>query len=198
MMYTYCLFCETAKCSIIAMEAKAFYQCTAISPKQIQHTWQKGAMVDRIRDFLPGYLFLYSEEPLNLYRCRYLPGVLRCLRTYDNSYELGGSDDAFAKMLLEKEGIIGKTEVYQEGDRIHLTEGAFSGLKAKILKVDHRAGRMQIEIPFARRLVKTWVEYEIVDPAAAKFSDAQTGNESDKKQTAINRKQNESPKKNHE
>ena len=165
-MNAYCLFCETEKCEFVAHTVKQVFECEAISPKQIQHTWQKGAMVDRIRDLLPGYLFLYSEEPLNLYRCRYLPGVLRCLRTYDNSYELGGSDDAFAKMLLEKEGIIGKTEVYQEGDRIHLTEGAFSGLKAKILKVDHRAGRMQIEIPFARRLVKTWVEYEIVDPKA--------------------------------
>ena len=33
-----------------------------------------------------------------------------------------------------------------------------------ILKVDRRASRMQIEIPFARRIVKTWVEYEIISP----------------------------------
>ena len=45
-----------------------------------------------------------------------------------------------------------------------MTGGAFSGVTARILKVERRLSRMQIEIPFARQLVKTWVEYEIVEP----------------------------------
>ena len=167
-MYTYCFFCVTAKCRYIACEIKAILGCRVISPKQVQHTWSKGEMTDRLRDLLPGYLLLYSDAPLSPERimdCRYLPGVLRCLRTKEESFELSGNDEAFAMMLLRQDGVIGKTLVYEENQKISLTEGAFSGLEAKILKVDHRAHRMQIEIPFAKQLVKTWVEYAIVTPA---------------------------------
>ena len=48
---------------------------------------------------------------------------------------------------------------------IYVCEGAYRGVTAKILKVDRRNMRMQVEIPFASRSVKTWVEYEIVKEA---------------------------------
>ena len=163
-MYTYCLFCETAKCRYVAHEVTDRLGCLVISPRQIQHTWQNGKMADRSRDLLPGYLFLYCEEPTDISQCRYIPGVLRCLKTSEQDYMLTGSDEAFALMILRMNGVIGKTTVYEEDARIRLTEGAFTGLDAVIRKVDHRARRMQIEIPFARTLVKTWVEYEIVTP----------------------------------
>ena len=47
-----------------------------------------------------------------------MDSVLRCLRDSAGRYELTGNDEEFALMLLEKNGIIGKTMVYQEGDRI--------------------------------------------------------------------------------
>ena len=49
-------------------------------------------------------------------------------------------------------------------DRIRIREGAFEGVPAEIVKVDRRRARMMIEIPFANRSVRTWVEYEIVEP----------------------------------
>ena len=163
-MFTYCLFCETAKCRFVAHEVMSMLGCLAISPRQIQHTWQNGKMTDRPRDLLPGYLFLYSDEPMDISPCRYIPGVLRCLKTSEHDYMLTGNDETFAMMILQMNGVIGKTPVYETDQRIRLTEGAFSGLEAVVRKVDHRAHRMQIEIPFARMLVKTWVEYEIVTP----------------------------------
>ena len=62
-MYCYCLFCETGKCDYVARAAMQAFPCRAISPKQIQHTWSKGNMIDREQDLLPGYIFLYTEEP---------------------------------------------------------------------------------------------------------------------------------------
>ena len=163
-MYTYSLFCETVKCRFVALEAMAKFDCMAISPKQVQHTWKDGKMIDRVRDLLPGYLFLYSEDKLELSYCYSMAGVIRLLRTNNEAYELSGGDEAFAKMIYRRQGVLGKTPVYEEDQRIRLTEGAFAGLSAKILRVDHRARRMQIELPFAGRLVKTWVEYEITTP----------------------------------
>lgn len=163
-MYTYCLFCETAKCGSIVRRAGQLFECRAISPKRVQHTWDKGKRIDRVNDLLPGYVFLYSETKLkDLSALRMIDGYLRCLKGSDDDFELTENDEQFAMMLLHSGGVIGKTKVYQEGQRIHVCRGAFEGVHAKIVKVDHRNGRMMIEMPFAKRVVRTWVEYEIVE-----------------------------------
>lgn len=164
-MYTYCLFCETVKCSEVARKAADLLSCRAISPKQVQHTWSRGKPVDIIRDLLPGYIFLYfDDEKPEISRLHSLDGVIRCLCGTDRQYELAGADEDFARYLLNNNGTIGKTLVYHEGDRIRICEGAFEGLSTRILKVDHRGSRMMIEIPFSNRSVRTWVEYEIIEP----------------------------------
>ena len=97
------------------------------------------------------------------HRLKALPDVIRCLRDSDKRYELQGRDEQFAMMPLRKDGVVGKTPVYREGDRIRISEGAFAGLETRILKVEHRASRMLVEIPFAHQPVRTWLEYEIVE-----------------------------------
>lgn len=162
-MKAYCLFCETAKCDFVARIVAQKLGCRAIYPKQIQHTWSKGRMVDIEHDLLPGYVFLYFENgELDIGLIQTIQGVIKCLSTADRKYELTGSDEQFAMMLLHRGGRIGKTQVYEEGQMIHICKGAFEGYETKILKVNHQKGRMLIEIPFANMPLKTWVEYEIV------------------------------------
>ena len=163
-MFTYCLFCETVKCGMIARSVGQIFDCRAISPKRVQHTWDKGKRIDRINDLLPGYVFLYSDTELGDFsKLRTLDGFIRCLKGSEERFELADSDEQFALMLLRQGGIIGKTKVYKEGQRIHVCSGALEGVHAEIVKVDHRNGRMLIEMPFAKRVVRTWVEYEIVE-----------------------------------
>ncbi len=171
-----CLFCEARIGDYVARGAGDKFPCRAIYPKQVQHRRsrkKKGGMEDVVHPLLPGYVFLYfdTEEGLDflsrgdsMQQLARLDGVIRVLSYSDASPLLSGEDARFARMLLEKNGVIGKTLVYQEGDRIRLTSGAFEGLSTRILKVDRRCSRMQIEIPFARQYIKTWVEYEIVEP----------------------------------
>ena len=163
-MFCYCLFCETGKSRFVALALQAIHPCRTIIPRQILHTWRKGAMVDLERVLFPGYLFVYSETPWmqdEFYRIR--GGVLYCLRTTDMKIELQGDDEQFALTLLQTDGVIGKTKVYEEGQLIRLRDGVFAGLKTKILKVDRRSHTIQIEIPFANRLIRTWVEYEMTE-----------------------------------
>ena len=162
-MFIYCLFCETTKCRYVAQIVTDLFHCRTIRPRQVQHTWARnGSTKDMVQDLLPGYVFVYSEEPLQGDSLRSVRGVIRCLCNSSREYELTGQDEAFALLLLEKDGIIGKTRVFEEGQRIRICEGAFAGTGAEILKVEKRLSRMLIQIPFAQRLVKTWVEYEIV------------------------------------
>ena len=162
-VYTYCLFCETVKCRSVAEEITERLHCRAISPKLVQHTWSRGKAVDIVHDLLPGYVFVYAEEaPLDVAFLRSVGGVIRCLCDGNKRFELSGSDEQFALMILEKNGVIGKTKVYREGQMIRVCQGAYAGLETKILKVNPRNMRMQIEIPFANMYIRTWVEYEVV------------------------------------
>ena len=164
-MFTYCLFCRSEKCGTIAEALNRLGVCRAIYPKQVQHIRRQGVPLDLMHDMLPGYVFLYSNEELDIFALRKTPGVLKCLGDRENSFCLTGSDEQFALMLRERGGVIGKTQVYAEGDRIRLKEGSFAGVEAEILKVNRRNSRMQIQICFAGNPVRPWVEYEIVEPA---------------------------------
>ena len=162
-MYSYCLFCETQKCQALARELKRVFDYTVIAPKTVQHTWSAGSMTDREHDLLPGYLFLYTEARIEDVRPLHsFSGVLRILGEKDDGYVLKGHDEQFALALLSLGGVVGKTRVYEEGQMIRLADDAFRGIEAKILKVNHRNKRLQVELPFAGTLVKTWVEYEMI------------------------------------
>ena len=171
-MRCYVIFCDTTKCKSIAKRIAEHLNCRAIYPQQVQHTWSQGQMVDIPRDLLPGYIFLYVDEDINDSDLRAsisganVSGIYYCLHYNDGTYALQGIDEQFALLLLHNDGVIGKTKVYQVGDRIVLQKGAYAGVDTKILKVDHRNRRMQIEIPFANMMIKTWVEYEMVEENA--------------------------------
>ena len=175
-MYTYCVFCLTQKCTNVAIQLQKIFGCKAIRPKQEQLKWVKHEPIREIHDLLPGYVFLYSEHELeHTYLLREVLGVIRCLSDLEHRYILQGNDEAFALMLYEKNGVIGKTKVYEEGERIRICDGAYAGLETNILKVNRRNMRMLIQIPFAGMQVETWVEYEMVKPA-----DQKKENEADK------------------
>ena len=162
-MYCYCLFCETGKCDYVARAAMQAFPCRAISPKQIQHTWSKGASEDRVHDLLPGYVFLYFEdESVYPWELRKVDRIIRCLRDTSYDYQLQGPDEEFAWMLYRKDGVIGRTEVTETDGRFEIADETFRSLQAQILKVDRRNKRMKIEILFANHRVQTWVEYEII------------------------------------
>ena len=168
-MVCYCLYCRTAAANAVVRDAERVFGCRAIRPKQIQHTRRNRKPVDIERDLLPGYVFLYAEEKLEVSKMWLIDGVIRVLRNPDatgehrGTYELKGADEAFALILLGKDGTIGRTAVYEEGQTIKLKDSVFRGLETKILKVDRRNERMMIEIPFANRTIRTWVGYEVVE-----------------------------------
>ena len=166
-MFTYCLFCRSEKCDAIAEAINRLGVCEAIYPKQIQHIRKQGMPMDIEHNMLPGYVFLYSEDELDIYTIRKTPGVLKSLGDQDTGFRLMGGDEQFALMLRQRGGVIGKTQVYAEGDRIRLKEGSFAGVEAEILKVNRRNTRMQIRLTFAGNPVCPWVEYEIVEPLNA-------------------------------
>ena len=164
-VYTYCLYCESVKCSFVAAAAQTILLCRAIRPRQVQHRLKDGRADDAVRDLMPGYVFLYFEEdpfPAVL-RMRTIPGVRRIVGDSGRNYALTGDDEQFALGLLSAGGVVGKMQVYEEGTTLHLMTSGRQKIATEILKVDRRKQRMKIQLNFSHQPTTTWVEYEIME-----------------------------------
>ena len=153
----YCLFCETQRCKEIALliEKTMGYRC--ISPKMIQRKWVKGVATEEEHQWLPGYLFLYTEQPIEPWLD--FRGIIRFL----GKGELAHEDRAFADMLYERDGIIGTAKVIQEGDRCRLADPLWENVQGTIRKIDRGRKRCCVEFEFDHVRRTVWVGYDLVE-----------------------------------
>ena len=165
-MFSYCLFCNTTKCESIASLLPTRIECRAVSPKIIHRKWVKGKCFEEVSDYLPGYVFLYTETPLQAFGMLWtIDGVLRLLGRQEEGYRLTGEDKRFADMLYASQGMIGILKAYEAGDRIRLAAESLPGYEGEVIKVDRRKGRAQILIRFDDKEIKLWVGFELIDKA---------------------------------
>ena len=160
-MYAYCLFCQTQRCAAIARYIQATTGMRCFTPQIIQRKWVHGEPLEEKHSWLPGYVFLYTPEPIQ--PIRHVDGVIRWLCDSKQNYELSGEDYDFAMMLLQKDGIIGTVRLAQVGDRVHLTDGAWAGMNGSIIRVDRQRKRCCVEFRFDATVRNVWVGYEIVE-----------------------------------
>ena len=155
-MHAYCLFCETQRCELIAayIEKTTGYRC--IFPRIIQRKWIKGTAREENHAWLPGYIFVYSEEPI-------IPrfdvsGIIRCI----GGGELTGSDFGFADMLYQQNGIIGTIRLAQVGDRCRVADPIWENMQGTIIKLDRGRKRCCVEFEFDQIRRTVWVGYDLV------------------------------------
>ena len=162
-MYAYCLFCNTIRRDELAELIRQILGLEVIAPRIIQRKWIKGKATEDIHEYLPGYLFLFAEEPIEdlapLFR---MNDVFRVLGERDQGYCLSGSDLAFAEMLRRCGGTIGVLKTYREGDRVRLAEGAMGGVDGEIIRLDRR-GRALVRFGFDGRDIQSWVAIEMIE-----------------------------------
>lgn len=163
-MYSYCFFCNTVKCALVAAAITQKFGYAAWSPKIVQRKWVKGQCHEEIRDYLPGYVFVYTEAPIEDFReIRIMEGVLRFLGQRDDGYRLAGDDARFAEMLYAHGGTIGIMKTYREGDRVKLARDMLGGFEGEIVRLDRRKGRALIQYNFDGNSYKVWVGYEMIE-----------------------------------
>ena len=155
-MHVYCLFCETQHCrQIVAIISRDYgYQC--IYPQIVQRKWIKGIPTEVQHDWLPGYLFLYSEQPIR--ERLNISGIIRRL----GNGELEGQDLAFAEMVYRRQGIMGTVSLLREGDRCRVADPAWTEIKGKVVKMDFGRKRCCIEFEFDGIKRTIWAGYEMI------------------------------------
>ncbi len=163
-MYAYCLFCETQRCKIIAyqLEHRGVVD-RAFSPQIIKRRRVKGKNIDMPYDLLPGYVFLFSETPLEDFApFRGITGILRRIGDPENGWALSAEDFDFAQGLLRKDGIVGQLTVFKVGDEVRLDDPLFNGCAGKITRIDYRKQRARVDYHFAGMNCFTWVAVDMI------------------------------------
>lgn len=163
-MYSYCLFCVTVKCEMIAAAIRQKFGYTAFSPRIVQRKWVRGECLEEVKPYLPGYVFVYTDAPIeDLAQIRAMEGVGRYLGQRDEGYQLAGDDRRFAEMLYAHDGTIGIMKTYQEGDRVRLAKNMLGDFEGEIIRLDRRKGRAQLQYNFDGHSYKVWVGYEMIE-----------------------------------
>ena len=167
-MYSYCIFCATVKCEMIAAAIRQKFGYTAYSPRIVQRKWVKGQCLEEVKPYLPGYVFIYTEQPIEDFRAiRVMEGVGRYLGQRDEGYRLQGEDRSFAEMLHARGGVIGIMKTYREGDRVRLARDMLGDFEGEIIKLDRRKGRALLQYSFDGNSYKVWVGYEMIEEEVA-------------------------------
>lgn len=163
-MYTYCLFCETQKCRTIAFQLeRRGIADRAFSPKIIKRRRVKGKNIDAPYDLLPGYVFLFSETPLpDFAPFRGISGIVRRIGDAESEWVLTGSDEAFARHLLRKDGTVGQMTVFKVGDEVRMDDPLFNGCAGKITRIDYRKQRARVDYHFAGMDCFTWIAVDMI------------------------------------
>ena len=157
-MYAYCLFCETQKCKTIAALIERIRGIRCISPEIIQRKWTKGVCEEVRHHWLPGYIFLYSEQTIE--NNIHLPGIIRTLGVG----ELRGSDLAFASMLYDHNGVIGTIHLTEVGQHCTVNHPLWQKMEGKVIKIDRGRKRCCVEFTFDQTRRTVWLGYELVKP----------------------------------
>ena len=155
-LYMYCLFCETQKCTIVALTIERKYGIQAISPEIIQRKWVKGVCEEKRHNWLPGYVFLYSETPLT--HRFVIPGIIRWLGKGELQYE----DEAFARMIYEKGGVLGTLKLADIGDRCVIDDPLWAKMEGIVTKIDRGRKRCRVEFIFDNLRRSVWLGYEMI------------------------------------
>ena len=157
-MHVYCLFCQTQRARRIAelMETNGWGQ--AFTPRVVCRHRVQGKIEDKPYDLLPGYVFLFTEEPVaDFSELRKMDGVGYQVGRREDQFELCGSDREFAMGLLAVNGLVSPMTLVHEGEKVKLLNPLFEYSHGVITKIEYKKQRAKVDFFFDQERWSTWV-----------------------------------------
>ena len=161
-MFCYCLFCQTSHCKAIVQIMENRSSVRAFYPQIVTRQRINKKLQERQYDLLPGYVFVFTQEPLRDFLLfSDLVGVLRVLGIDEGMSGLQGTDAAFAQRIYENGGILHHITVLREGSRVKLKDPLFEGCECFIEQIDYRKERAKIRFQFDKRDWSAWIACDV-------------------------------------
>lgn len=162
--HMYCIFCRTGAEEQLRDELMKRYD----GMKAIAAIQEKHRIIDRRCEierkiFLPGYLFLYSEEPLAFEELLRNEDIFRILGSEETAHELQEGDKAFAEWLLKNDGVIGMSRIRMRDGRIHAMTGPMQYFARQVIRMNKHTRNALVRMDFYGTEREIWLAFEFDD-----------------------------------
>ena len=162
--YVRCLMVETGEENTVLQLLRVLGLGRGIYPqrirvRKIRQVWRK----DRIR-LLPGYVFVFADEDIPIWRYQRLEHVLRVLR-YDREPDgyLRGRDLEFAKTVCDLDGKLDILNAVDEEGFIRVTDLLLKRLNGEVLSVQKGKRQVLIRVNLMGQSRIITLNYQLVD-----------------------------------
>ncbi len=159
--YIRCLFCETGREHLVCRSYEALHLGRAIFPQKVKRLRHGKTFEEEYKPFLPGYVYVYCNNPIPYQEVRRIPHVLRILRETGNKEGyLQAEERELPLQLLDCGGVVGLLKAVQVGSWVQITDPLLDMCRGKVLKVDHRKQMAKLQLNVAGCLNNVWLSYD--------------------------------------
>lgn len=158
--HSYCVFCRTGTESETAELIGKEKNCSVIVPKIEREECHSGVWKRIVKNMLPGYIFAFSDDPLELSDVKNRGGVIKLLRYDDEEYDLRGDDREFAEWLYKNGGTIGVSTAVKVGTKIKVTGGPLLDYAGSIMEVKRQKRIAKVRITLGDIIRDVWMSFE--------------------------------------
>lgn len=162
--HAYCLFCRSGSEKQLAREIKIrFPHIKAIAAIQEKHKYINGHYeIDR-RSFLPGYLFLYTNEAVDVLAIHRMDKAFKLLGDGHRIAELQDRDRVFAEWIWKNDGEIGISRIRITDTGFEVRSGPLKHFLKKIVKLDKHTKNALVRMDFLEEAREIWLAFDFED-----------------------------------
>lgn len=105
-MYSYCLYCQNKNEELLAEKIGRAYGVETIFPLREKLIWLNGESTTNYIPLTPGYIFLYSSQPVSSDKLEFIKRYDTILEYGDGTSELSGGDKTYADWIYRYRGLM--------------------------------------------------------------------------------------------
>ncbi|MDO4547091.1 MAG: hypothetical protein Q4D04_03240 [Clostridia bacterium] len=158
-----CIFCLTGReASVAEAVGRVCEGARGCVARRVRRKTERG-VTTLIEDVLfPGYVFFSAPSnfsPQSLPR----EDVIRVLATQEGDWRQRGDDERIIRWFLSRDGLLGFSSAYREGQKVRIAEGPLKDLESRILRLDRRNQNGQVMLTVGGRSFKVWLGFDMID-----------------------------------
>ena len=161
--FVYCVSCDAGSEGVLRNDLLRQLPNTGVLfPVVDREELKSGIWAVKTRPLIPGYVFIYSEEPIEphaFYRCERVTHLLGYLEQTHREHALSGSDLDFARWVLSHDGHIGVSRAMLVGDKTTIIDGPLKRYEGEILKIDRRRRSALVAVSVGEMTKNIWLSF---------------------------------------
>jgi transcriptional antiterminator NusG len=160
-MNWYAVFVRTGKEDEVCDNLKKLYeffspkdQYEVIVPKRGLYEYHEGRKDYVLRTLFPSYVLIGTNQIIKLYEIMKNHKSIHIIKLLKNDnffQEINEREIDSIINLINKEGVIGISDIYVEDEKVNIIDGPLSHYNGIIKKINRRKGRAKIQVDFLNK-----------------------------------------------